>query len=151
MKKSEEFIAVCARTPSQVYEEHVNEVREASTELALIEKELVKQVDDYLYKTLEPFADALIREDYGHLTLNADGMVWWVPIFRSREAYDKAGGIKESVWRQKREQDILKHWPSIKKSFHWELNLALAHVAESMSRKEQSISARREVIESFEI
>lgn len=151
MKKSEEFMAACARTPSQVYEEHVNEMRSASAELASIEKELVKQVDDYIYKTLEPFADALIHEDYGHLTLNADGMVWWVPIFSSREAYDKSGGIKESVWRQKREQDILKHWPSIKKSFLWELNYALNHVAESMADKEQRISARREVIESFKI
>lgn len=151
MKKSEEFEAACARTPAQIYEEHVNEVREESAELASIEKELVKQVDDYLYKTLEPFADALIHEDYGHLTLNADGMVWRVPIFGSREAYDESGGIKESVWRQKREQDILKHWPSIKKSFLWELNYALSHVAKSMADKEQRISARREVIESFKI
>lgn len=149
--KSEEFMAACARTPAQIYEEHVNEVREENEQLESLEEKLVKQIDDYLYKALEPFADILIREWSGHLLLSDTVNIWWVPIRRSREDYDEAGGIRESVWREKKEQDLLKRWQRIKKSFHWELDNALQHIAKTLQSDVARLAARKEVIESFEI
>jgi len=151
MKKSEEFIAACARTPAQIYEEHVNEVREESAELETIEKELVKQIDDYMYKTLEPFAVPINKEGIGFLIFNDDYWTWKVPVSSSREKYDALGGIKAGVVEKKCEERLLSVWPKVKAAFHRELDYVLKEIAKSMACKEHRISARRDVIESFKI
>lgn len=151
MKKSEEFVAACARTPAQIYEEHVNEVREENEQLESLEKKLVKQIDDYLYKALEPFAAPIIREGIGFLIFSDGYWGWKVPVSSSRENYDALGGIKAHIFGQKCEEELLSRWPKVKAAFHKKLDYVLKDVAISMSSKERNLAARKEVIESFKI